>query len=158
GVVLPSEFIPIAEETGMIVPIGTWALEHALAELRALTRLHGESDWPLLAVNLSALQLRLPTSLAMVRAAIRSSAVEPSMLSLELTESALMADIETSAHAMRALRELGVLLAVDDFGTGYSSLAYLKQLPIDCLKIDRSFIDGLPDDPHDRSITEAIIT
>jgi diguanylate cyclase (GGDEF)-like protein/PAS domain S-box-containing protein len=158
GVIQPADFIPIAEETGMIVPIGTWALEHALAELRALTRRHGETDWPLLAVNLSALQLRLPASLEMVRDAIRSSDVDPSMLSLEITESALMGDIETSAKAMRALRELGVRLAVDDFGTGYSSLAYLKQLPVDSLKIDRSFIDGLPGDPHDRSITEAIIT
>jgi diguanylate cyclase (GGDEF)-like protein/PAS domain S-box-containing protein len=158
GVVLPSEFIPVAEETGMIVPIGTWALEHALAELRALTRLHDDVDWPLLAVNLSALQLRLPTSLEMVRQAIRASDVDPSMLSLEITESALMGDIETSGRAMRALRELGVKLAVDDFGTGYSSLAYLKQLPVDSLKIDRSFIDGLPGDQHDRSITEAIIT
>jgi diguanylate cyclase (GGDEF)-like protein/PAS domain S-box-containing protein len=158
GVVLPSEFIPVAEETGMIVPIGTWALEHALGELRALIGVHGEVDWPLLAVNLSALQLRLPTSLEMVRQAIRASDVDPSMLSLEITESALMGDIETSARAMRTLRELGVRLAVDDFGTGYSSLAYLKQLPIDSLKIDRSFIAGLPGDPHDRSITEAIIT
>jgi diguanylate cyclase (GGDEF)-like protein/PAS domain S-box-containing protein len=157
GLVLPSEFIPIAEETGMIVPIGTWALEHALDEVRALTRRH-ETDWPLLAVNLSALQLRLPTSIDMVRSAIRQSGVDPSMLSLEITESALMGDIELSARAMRALRELGVRLAVDDFGTGYSSLAYLKKLPIDALKIDRSFISGLPDDPHDRSITEAVIT
>jgi EAL domain-containing protein (putative c-di-GMP-specific phosphodiesterase class I) len=91
----------------MIVPIGTWALEHALAELRALTRLHG-ADWLLLAVNLSALQLRLPTGLELVRQAIRSSDVDPSMLSLEITESALMDDIETSARAMHALRELGV--------------------------------------------------
>jgi EAL domain-containing protein (putative c-di-GMP-specific phosphodiesterase class I) len=158
GVVLPSEFIPVAEETGMIVPIGTWALEHALSELRALTRMHGEDDRPLLAVNLSALQLRLPTSLEMVRDAIRASGIDPSMLSLEITESALMGDIETSARAMHALRDLGVKLAVDDFGTGYSSLAYLKQLPVDSLKIDRSFIDGLPGDQHDRSITEAIIT
>jgi diguanylate cyclase (GGDEF)-like protein/PAS domain S-box-containing protein len=158
GVVLPSEFIPVAEETGMIVPIGTWALEHSLGELRALTRLHGEADWPLLAVNLSALQLRLPSSLELVREAIRSSHVDPSMLSLEITESALMGDIDTSARAMRALRDLGVRLAVDDFGTGYSSLAYLKRLPVDSLKIDRSFIAGLPGDQHDRSITEAIIT
>jgi diguanylate cyclase (GGDEF)-like protein/PAS domain S-box-containing protein len=157
GVVLPSEFIPVAEETGMIVPIGTWALEHALAELRALTQLGG-ADWPLLAVNLSALQLWLPTSLELVRDVIRSSGIDPSMLSLEITESALMGDIDTSARAMRALRELGARLAVDDFGTGYSSLAYLKQLPVDSLKIDRSFIDGLPGDPHDRSITEAIVT
>ena len=107
GVVLPSEFIPIAEETGMIVPIGTWALEHALTELQALTRQHGVVDWPLLAVNLSALQLRLPTSLEMVREAIRGSDIDPSMLSLEITESALMGDIETSARAMHTLRELG---------------------------------------------------
>ena len=109
-------------------------------------------------MNLSALQLRLPSSLEMVREAIRASRVDPSTLSLEITESALMADIETSARAMHALRELGVKLAIDDFGTGSSSLAYLKQLPVDSLKIDRSFIDGLPDDPHDRSITEAIVT
>jgi len=157
GVVLPADFIPVAEETGMIVTIGTWALQRALTELRALTRVFDAGDWPLLAVNLSALQLRLPSSLEMVRDAIRSSRVDPSTISLEITESALMADIETSARAMHALRELGVKLAIDDFGTG-SSLACLKQLPVDSLKIDRSFIDGLPDDPHDRSITEAIVT
>jgi EAL domain-containing protein (putative c-di-GMP-specific phosphodiesterase class I) len=121
GVVLPADFIPVAEETGLIVPIGTWALEHALTEMRALTRKHDAADWPLLAVNLSALQLRLPTSIEMVRDAIRTS-------------------------------------GVDDFGTGYSSLAYLKKLPVDSLKIDRSFINGLPSDKHDRSITEAIVT
>ncbi len=158
GIVLPDAFIPVAEETGLIVPIGTWALEHALTELRALTRNRDAGDWPLLAVNLSALQLRLPASIAMVRDAIDASGVDPSMLSLEITESALMDDVDTSARAMHALRDLGVRLAVDDFGTGYSSLAYLKQLPVDSLKIDRSFISGLPSDPHDRSITEAIIT
>jgi diguanylate cyclase (GGDEF)-like protein len=158
GVILPADFIPVAEETGLIVPIGTWALEHALTEMRALTRNHDSAEWPLLAVNLSALQLRLPTSIAMVRDAIDASGVDPSMLSLEITESALMDDIELSARAMHALRDLGVRLAVDDFGTGYSSLAYLKRLPVDSLKIDRSFIDGLPSDPHDRSITEAIVT
>ena len=156
--VLPSDFIPVAEETGMIVSIGTWALERALTELRALTRVFDAGDWPLLAVNLSALQLRLPSSLEMVRDAIRASRVDPSTISLEITESALMADIESSARGMHALRELGVKLAIDDFGTGSSSLACLKQLPVDSLKIDRSFIDGLPDDPHDRSITEAIVT
>jgi diguanylate cyclase (GGDEF)-like protein/PAS domain S-box-containing protein len=158
GVVVPADFIPVAEETGLIVPIGTWALEHALTELRALTRTHDAAEWPLLAVNLSALQLRLPTSIEMVRDAIRASGVDPSMLSLEITESALMDDIDQSAAAMHALRDLGVRLAVDDFGTGYSSLAYLKKLPVDSLKIDRSFINGLPSDPHDRSITEAIVT
>jgi diguanylate cyclase (GGDEF)-like protein/PAS domain S-box-containing protein len=158
GVVLPSDFIPVAEETGMIVSIGTWALERALTELRALTRVFDAGEWPLLAVNLSALQLRLPSSLEMVRDAIRASRVDPSTISLEITESALMADIESSARGMHALRELGVKLAIDDFGTGSSSLACLKQLPVDSLKIDRSFIDGLPDDPHDRSITEAIVT
>jgi EAL domain-containing protein (putative c-di-GMP-specific phosphodiesterase class I) len=158
GVVLPADFIPVAEETGLIVPIGTWALEHALTEMRALTRTHDAGDWPLLAVNLSALQLRLPTSIEMVRDAIRTSGVDPSMLSLEITESALMDDMDMSARAMHALRDLGVRLAVDDFGTGYSSLAYLKKLPVDSLKIDRSFINGLPSDKHDRSITEAIVT
>jgi EAL domain-containing protein (putative c-di-GMP-specific phosphodiesterase class I) len=94
----------------------------------------------------------------MIRATILNSGVDPSMLALEITESALMDDIDTSARAMSALRDLGVRFAVDDFGTGYSSLAYLKRLPIDSLKIDRSFIDGLPSEPHDVSITEAIIT
>jgi diguanylate cyclase (GGDEF)-like protein/PAS domain S-box-containing protein len=159
GLVPPDQFIPVAEETGLIVPIGAWALEHALSELRSLTDAYSErAEWPLVSVNLSALQLRLPASIDMVRSAIQQSDVDPAMLSLEITESALMDDIETSTRAMRSLRELGVRFAVDDFGTGYSSLAYLKQLPIDSLKIDRSFIDGLPHEAHDRSITEAIIT
>jgi len=93
-----------------------------------------------------------------VRGALAGARVAPGMLSLEITESALMDDIETSVHALAAMRDLGVHLAIDDFGTGYSSLTYLKRLPIDALKIDRSFVDGLPDEPHDRFITEAIVT
>jgi diguanylate cyclase (GGDEF)-like protein/PAS domain S-box-containing protein len=159
GEVSPVEFIPIAEESGLIIPIGAWALEHALDELRDLAGSRVDnSPWPLVAVNLSTLQLRLPSSIDMIRATILNSGVDPSMLALEITESALMDDIDTSARAMSALRDLGVRFAVDDFGTGYSSLAYLKRLPIDSLKIDRSFIDGLPSEPHDVSITEAIIT
>jgi diguanylate cyclase (GGDEF)-like protein len=157
GIVLPSQFIAIAEETGMIVDIGQWVLDRALAALTLLQPVPGASDWPLLAVNLSALQLRLPGSVELVRAAIQRADIDPSMLSLEITESALMSDMDTSARAMRALRELGARVAVDDFGTGYSSLTYLKELPVDALKIDRSFIRGLPDDVHDRSITEAVV-
>jgi diguanylate cyclase (GGDEF)-like protein len=157
-VVLPDEFIPVAEESGLIVPIGAWVIEHALAEVRQFGTLRAaEPDWPLLSVNLSALQLRLPASINMLHDAIAASGVNPSLLSLEITESALMHDAAMSAHAMHSLRELGVRFGVDDFGTGYSSLAYLKRLPIDFLKIDRSFVDGLPTEPLDRSITETII-
>ena len=159
GLVEPDEFIPVAEDTGLIVPIGEWALAHALEALDQLTggrRL--DPKLPLLAVNLSALQLRLPTSIDMVRDVLAGSHVAPGMLSLEITESALMDDVETSVHALDAMRDLGVHLAIDDFGTGYSSLTSLKRLPIDSLKIDRTFVDGLPDEPHDRFITEAIVT
>ena len=143
----------------MIAAIGTWALEHALAELRALTRTRTRPDWPLLAVNLSALQLRLPTSLEMVREAIRASGVDPSMLSLEITESALMDDFETSARAMRcAARARRASSRSTTSAPATRRSRYLKQLPVDSLKIDRSFIAGLPGDQHDRSITEAIIT
>jgi diguanylate cyclase (GGDEF)-like protein/PAS domain S-box-containing protein len=156
GLVAPNDFIPVAEETGMIVPIGTWALAEAmrdLAELRARCE-HGRGLF--VSVNLSVLQLRLHDVVRSVESAIRAAGLPPSALQLELTESALTTD-DAMAHALEQMKRLGVQIAVDDFGTGYSSLSRLKQLPIDALKIDRSFVDGLPADPHDQSITRAVV-
>ncbi|HEV8252748.1 MAG TPA: EAL domain-containing protein [Candidatus Limnocylindria bacterium] len=143
GLVLPTEFIPIAEETGLIVPLGRWVIGEACRQLGAWTaagrlagpRLERLSMW----VNLSARELQEPDFVQMVADAVQSSAIRPERLTLEITESGLMADLEQSMAALHRLRELGVRLAIDDFGTGYSSLSYLERLPVEVLKIDRSF-------------------
>jgi diguanylate cyclase (GGDEF)-like protein/PAS domain S-box-containing protein len=143
GIVLPTEFIPIAEETGLIVPLGRWVIGEACRQLAAWTaagrlagpRLERLSMW----VNLSARELQEPEFVQTVADAVQSSGIRPERLTLEITESGLMADLEQSTATLHRLRGLGARLAIDDFGTGYSSLSYLERLPVEVLKIDRSF-------------------
>ncbi|MDQ3617465.1 MAG: EAL domain-containing protein, partial [Pseudomonadota bacterium] len=156
GDIPPAQFIPLAEETGLILGIGEWALREACGVLSDW-RKHGLDELTM-AVNVSALQLLrgdLPNVVARV---IQDTGLPPRCLELELTESVIMANAEQTASALQRFRELGVGLAIDDFGTGYSSLAYLKRLPITTLKIDKAFIDDLTRDPDDEAITSTVIT
>lgn len=154
GLLAPAEFISVAEETGLIVPIGDWVLEQACIELRAL---HAAGVGPLtMSVNISARQLHSPELTATVAATLSRVGVRPSELCLEVTESVLM-DGNTAADALASLRELGVRVAIDDFGTGYSSLAYLRRFPVDVLKVDRSFVDNLGSDAEASAIVGTVI-
>lgn len=158
GSVAPDEFIPLAEESGTIVAIGEWVLREACRTLAAWHRA-GVDPRLKVSVNVSALQLLRSGLPGAVEAALRDSGLAASALELELTESVLMANAEVASERLHAFRRLGVSIAVDDFGTGYSSLAYLHRLPINTLKIDKAFIDGLatPDDHEDAAITATII-
>ena len=140
GIVPPDKFIPIAEQRGMIVPIGRWVLEEAC---RQLSIWHALGHRIGMAVNVSARQLDDDSLIDDVRRALEDNALEPSALTLEITETALMSDPDATAARLHLLKQLGVRIAIDDFGTGYSSLAYLRRFPADALKIDRSFIDGI---------------
>ena len=155
GLMQPGEFIAIAEETGMIVPIGDWVLTEACRHGQAL-RASGHDNLRV-AVNLSARQLHDEGFARRVSEALERTGFPAENLELEITESMVMRDAEGAIKLLQALRDTGVRIAIDDFGTGYSSLAYLKRFPIDCVKIDRSFIRDLPDDRDDASITRAII-
>jgi len=156
GLTAPSGFIPIAEETGLIVPIGEWVLREACLQARAWQTLGGR---PLrIAVNLSAQQFKQKSLISTVREALAGAGLEPDYLELELTESAVMQDAESSIQVLRQLSGLGVRIAVDDFGTGYSSLSYLRRLPLDKLKIDRSFIREVAASRDDAEIVRAIIS
>ncbi len=154
--VAPGEFIPLAEETGLIVPIGEWVLRAACAQCRAWEA-QGLDDLRV-AVNLSARQFLHGDLVATVRAALEAQGLAPERLELEITESVLLQQEERTLETLRALDELGVRLAIDDFGTGYSSLSYLKRLPIDTLKIDRSFVRDLPEDSDDAAIVTAVVS
>jgi diguanylate cyclase (GGDEF)-like protein len=156
GMVSPVRFIPIAEETGLIVPIGEWVLRTACAQAAALGRSTG-IEHPRVAVNLSARQFADRSLVPLVASALADAGLEPSSLELEITESLVMQNPEQAARLLAQLQEMGVKLAMDDFGTGYSSLAYLKRFPVDAIKIDRSFIQGLPADEEDATITQAVI-
>jgi diguanylate cyclase (GGDEF)-like protein/PAS domain S-box-containing protein len=159
GLVLPNAFIPMAEETGLVLGIGEWVLNEACCQVAQWQR-EGLADnlSPLrVAVNISARQLQRPGLDGAVRRALSLSGLPAECLELEITESSMMLDPLHAQSVLQSLRELGVLLSIDDFGTGYSSLAYLKRLPLDRLKIDRSFIGGIPSDSDDAAIVETII-
>ena len=152
--VSPAEFIPLLEESGLIIPVSEWVLSEALSVLR---RWNGHGTGVPLAVNVSAKQFQQEGGFQQLRQALADSAVEGRMLQLEVTESLIIADPERAIRALHEVREMGVSTALDDFGTGYSSMAYLKRLPIDVLKLDGSFVRGLPGDPEDAAITRTVI-
>jgi len=155
GLLLPSDFIGVAEEAGSIVPLGEWVLGEACRE--AVRRQTFPGQRPLLmAVNLSARQLTQASLIDALGQALAETGLDPSQLCLEITESALMEDVELSVEALLALKALGVRIAVDDFGTGYSSLSYLRHLPVDIVKIDRSFVAGVGIDPADDAIVASV--
>jgi predicted signal transduction protein with EAL and GGDEF domain len=156
GEVSPAIFIPLAEEIGVICQIGEWVLREACRQLQEWRRAY---NGPLvMSVNLSALQLSDPQLLTMVRSTLQESGLEPGDLKLELTESSLMGDPERSQHVLIGLKQLGVQLSLDDFGTGYSSLSRLRRLPIDTIKIDRSFVTQLDTQLDKRQIAELIVS
>ena len=155
GLVSPLQFIPIAEESGLILPIGQWVLREACRQARAWQDV-GLPAIPV-AVNVSSLEFRSKDFLKNVQAILGDTRLEPRYLELELTESVLMQDAESTASALEALKGMGVRLAVDDFGTGYSSLSYLSRFPIDVLKIDQSFVHKITSDTGDAIITNAVI-
>jgi diguanylate cyclase (GGDEF)-like protein/PAS domain S-box-containing protein len=158
GLIGPIEFIGLAEETGFIVPIGTWVLETACAQLAHWHAHHSGRRLLTMATNLSPRQLAEPSLIDQVSRVVHDSGVMPGTLWLEITETALMHDTESATSALRALRGLGVHLAVDDFGTGYSSLSHLKRFPIEALKIDQGFVAGLARDPEDAAIVTAVVS
>jgi diguanylate cyclase (GGDEF)-like protein/PAS domain S-box-containing protein len=156
GLVYPAEFVPVLEETGMVVRIGDWIIEEACRQI-AEWQAQGVSDVRV-AVNVSSRQFVEGDLEGVVRAAIERHGIEPGMLELELTESALMTNAERTIEALERLKKLGIRIAIDDFGTGYSSLAYLKRFPIDKLKIDIAFVREIVTNPDDAAIALAIIS
>jgi diguanylate cyclase (GGDEF)-like protein/PAS domain S-box-containing protein len=155
GLVPPDEFVPLAEQTGLINGIGAWVLDQAVAQA---------ADWvetlvggsPVVWVNLSPRQLAAPNLVDLVRTTLHRHRVDPRLVGLEITESGLLEDAEAAIASIAALRRIGVRLAVDDFGTGYSSLSYLKRLPVDAVKVDRSFVDGVATDADNCAIVAAV--
>jgi EAL domain-containing protein (putative c-di-GMP-specific phosphodiesterase class I) len=158
GLVSPYRFIPVAEESGLIIPIGAWVLEqacHQLSHWHEGTEVGGRGS---VEVNLSARQIDDPRIVRTVEDILARTGLPPEHLTLEITESALMKDAAAALGVLGALKELGVLLAIDDFGTGYSSLSYLQRFPLDILKIDRSFVESLGVNVGDEAIVSAVIT
>ena len=157
GLVMPGDFIPLAEETGLILPIGQWVLETACTQIR-LWSAAPETHELLLAVNVSARQFRQPAFVADVQRILTDTGADPTRLKIELTESMVLEDVGDTLEKMYGLKALGIGLALDDFGTGHASLSYLTRLPLDQIKLDRSFVLHLPDDSNSAVIAQTIIT
>ena len=155
GMILPAEFIALSEETGLIIPIGAWVLRTACGQNQAW-RAAGFGKLRM-AVNLSGIQFAPPNIVQTVAAALHESGLDPRCLEIEMTESVVMHDVESTIATLHQLKALGVQLSIDDFGTGYSSLAYLKRFPINVLKIDQSFVRDIATNPDDASIVVSII-
>jgi predicted signal transduction protein with EAL and GGDEF domain len=153
----PAEFIPVAEESGLIVPLGRFVLARALADLRSLEDELGPARRPMMSVNLSARQLGDPGLVDVVAKALADAGVAGSALRLEITETAMLIGLESAAETIVALRSLGASIVIDDFGTGYSALDYLKRFVVDGVKIDRSFVSGLGRLGPDEAIVTASI-
>lgn len=156
GMIPPMEFIPIAEETGLIIPIGTWVVQEACRQAQAWTEQNLVPDL-FISVNVSSRQLDGPTLPEIVRQALRQTGLSPAHLKLEITESAVMRDFELTMKLLKRLKEIGVGLSLDDFGTGYSSLSLLRRLPVDTLKVDRSFVTAMTADISGVKMVEAIL-
>ena len=155
GLLEPSMFIPVAEETGLIVPLGNWVLAEACSQMRKWRSIRDSNELKM-SVNVSSLQLTHPDFVSHVARSLQSADMKPGQLTLEVTESVLMNGIENAISTLTALRNMGVQLSIDDFGTGYSSLSYLATLPIDALKVDRSFIDKMSREGEGSEIVKAI--
>ena len=156
GQMPPARFIPLAEQTGLIVPIGRWVLQQACQQAQRWHTQHPTTPPLGVSVNLSARQLQHPGLVPDVAAALAVSGVDPGSLTLEITESVLVHDTEATITVLGKLKTLGVRLAIDDFGTGYSSLNYLQRFPVDILKIDKSFIDGVAKGAEASTVARAI--
>jgi diguanylate cyclase len=156
GLLLPAEFIPVADECGLLDAIGEWVLGEACRQARVWQQ-RGPRAMRV-AVNFAPSQFRLLDLVGQIRRALDASGLDPALLEIELTETAVMSDAEESVHILEAISRLGVLVSVDDFGTGYSSMSYLRRFPIDKLKIDRCFIEQMTARPEDASIVGAIIS
>ncbi len=154
GVVAPDEFIPVAEETGLITEIGKWVVENACSQAAAW---HKAGYAIGMAVNVSARQLDSDQLIADIEGALADSGLEPEALTIEITETTLMRNVEETVRRLTAIKELGVRVAIDDFGTGYSSLAHLQQFPVDALKIDRSFIAGLSRNKEGETLIHTLV-
>lgn len=152
----PGEFIPVAEDSGLIVPIGQWVLREACRQARAWA----DAGHPLqsIAVNVSAIEFRDDSFLENVFTVLTQTGLDPTCLELELTETVLMKRADSIASILKSFRASGVRIAIDDFGTGYSSLSYLRQFPIDVLKIDQSFMRRISAAPNETVIVSAIIS
>jgi EAL domain-containing protein (putative c-di-GMP-specific phosphodiesterase class I) len=155
GLVMPNEFIGVAEETGLILEIGAWVLHTGCLQIKEWER----AGLPLLrlAVNISTRQFRDPELVAMISTALSETRLPAQMLNLEITESTAMDDVDLAIGTLTELRALGMGTSIDDFGTGYSSLAYIKNLPVNEIKIDRSFLSGATTQPEDRAIVQTAV-
>ena len=157
GLVPPLQFIPLAEDTGLVVPLGWWVLETACRQARAWRDAYPHLEDFSVSVNLAARQLAHPDLLTRVARALGRSGLPPKALVVEITETAMMADVAGTSARLAQLKALGVQIAVDDFGTGYSSLGYLQRFPIDVLKVDKTFVDGVGGDGDASALAEAIL-